>query len=119
MPGFSASDPCHATLLQGTAALNCKGGVIGGSAGAKNDTLLLGYTILKNAAAVTLTIGGGIADSAGVGQNIVLTGSTSQDTEFWFNNPILNEAGAFTFQPSAAAAVVVYTRPYSGAGVSA
>lgn len=118
MPGFVSPDPCHATLLQGTAALSCKGGIIGGSAGAAKDTLLLGYIIEKNAGPATLTVGGGLADSNGAAQNMLLSGSTTADTEFWFPAPILNEAGAFTFTPSVAGAVWVFTRPYTGSGVS-
>lgn len=109
-PGF---DYAHATLLQGTAALNCKGGIIGGAAGAAKDTEIVGVYIKANATAVTLTITG-LEDSTGAQQPFILTGSTTVDTWVSFPAPLLNELAAFTFQPSVAALVWVFTRAFQG-----
>jgi hypothetical protein len=105
----------HATLLQGVAALNCANGVIGGAiAGVPFDTELYGFLInLTAVTATTLTVTG-LHDSSGTLQPLVFNGQITTDTAFWFPEPILNEFAAFTFQPSAAGKVWVFTRQYSG-----
>lgn len=113
MPGFVLPDYAHATLLQGTAALPCKAGVIG-TAGAARDTLFLGYFIdLTATTATTLTVTG-LADSAGAQQPWVLNGQITLDVPFFFAYPILNEFAPFTFQPSTAGKVWLFTRAYVG-----
>ncbi len=113
MPGYVSEDPIHATILAGTAALSCKGGIIG-TAGAPGDTLFFGcYIPLHAATATTLTVTG-IADNTGAQQPWVLTGSTTADTAFTLPAGILNDAAAYTFTPSVAGAVVVYTRAFTG-----
>jgi hypothetical protein len=114
MPGFSASPPAHAVLLQGTSLLNISKGVIG-SGGAAMDTLLYGFHILSNATAVTVTIAG-FVDSAGSAASIIWTGSTTQDIIVAFPTPLLNEFGAMTATPSVAAKVWLYTGVYPAAG---
>lgn len=114
MPGFVLPDYAHSTLLQGTAALNCKSGVIGGAAGAARDTLFLGFYIdLTATTATTLTVTG-LVDNTGAQQPMVLNGQITLDAPFFFVFPLLNEFAAFTFQPSAAAKVWVFTRAYTG-----
>lgn len=117
MPGIVLPDYCHATLLQGTAALNCKSGVIGGAAGSVQDTLFLGYYIdLTATTATTLTVTG-LVDSAGVQQPWVINGQITLDQPFFFAYPILNEFAPFTFQPSTAAKVWVFTRAWTGLNI--
>lgn len=114
MPGFVLPDYAHATLLQGTSALNCASGVIGGSAGVARDTLFLGFYIdLTAVTATTLTVTG-LRDSSGAAQPMVLNGQITLDCPFFFAFPLLNEYAAFTFQPSAAAKVWVFTKAYAG-----
>lgn len=114
MPGFILPDYCHATLLQGTAALNCAAGVIGGAAGVARDTLFLGFYIdLTATTATTLTVTG-LRDSSGAAQSWVINGQVTSDVQTFFAYPILNEVAAFTFQPSNAAKVWVFTKAYTG-----
>jgi hypothetical protein len=114
MAGVVDLSPVHATLLQGTSALNCASGIIGGAAaGIAKDTVLFGYIIGKNATAATLTITG-LHDSGATLQPMLLNGSTTADVPFWFPEPILNEFAGFTFQPSVAGLVWVFTRAYVG-----
>jgi hypothetical protein len=114
MSGEIDLSPVHATLLQGTAALNCLAGVIGGTSGGQaKDTVWYGYIIGKNATAATLTVTG-LHDSSATLQSMVLNGSTTADVPFWFPEPILNEFAALTFQPSAAGLIWVFTRAYIG-----
>lgn len=113
MPGFISADCVHATLLQGVAALNCKAGIIGGAAGIVRDTEFFGAFLAKNAGPAVLTITG-LNDSGGVAQSWVINGSTTQDTSLLLPWPLLNEFAAFTFQPSVAGAIWVYTRAYVG-----
>lgn len=113
MPGFVLPDYCHSTLLQGTAALNCNAGIIGGSAGVARDTLFLGYYIDLGAGPATLTVTG-LRDSSNAAQPWVITGQVAIDQYLFFVYPILNEFAAFTFQPSVAAKVWVFTRAYTG-----
>lgn len=116
MAGFAGLDPVHATLLAGTTALNCAGGIIGGgTAGVAKDTLFFGAHIAANATAATLTIAG-LRNSAGSAANWVLTGSTTADVLVELPAPVLNDAAAFTFTPSVASVVTVFTRCYTGAG---
>src|SRR5271168_3386330 len=97
MSGSLDLSAVHSTLLQGTSALNCIAGVIGGNAGAVKDTLFYGYAIQKNGTAVTLTVGGAFHDSSGTVQPITFNGQTAQDVKFWFPQPVLNEFGPMTF----------------------
>lgn len=113
MPGFTSADYVHATLLQGIAALNCKAGIIGGAAGGARDTEFFGAFLSKNAGPAILTITG-LGDNAGAAQSWVINGSTTADTPLLLPWPLLNELGAFTFQPSVAGAIWVYTRAYVG-----
>lgn len=112
MPGYVSSDPLHATILAGVAALQCKAGIIGAAVGQANDTLFLGcYIPLHATTATTLTVTG-IADNTGAQQPWVISGSTTVDTIFTLPAGILNELAAYTFTPSVAGAVVVYTRAF-------
>ena len=113
MAGYTSSDPCKGVLLQGTSLLNCAAGVIGGGAGAAYDTVLLGVYIQFNATAATLTIGG-MTDNTGAAQNMLISGSTTADYSWFPPAPILNYAAAFTFTPSIAAKIWVFTRAYIG-----
>ena len=113
MAGYTSSDPCHGTLLQGTSLLNCKAGIIGATAGLAYDTVLYGIYILLNATAVTMTIGG-LSDNTGAAQNMLVTGFTNQDYIWFPPAPILNNFAAFTFTPSAAGKVWIFTRAYQG-----
>jgi hypothetical protein len=114
LAGYTSNDPCHGVLLQGTSLLNCKNGVIGGSAGAANDTVLFGVYIQFVAVTAAVLTVGGMLDNTGAAANLLISGSTSVDY-FWMPpSPILNNAGAFTFTPSVAAKIWVFTRPYYG-----
>lgn len=100
------SDP---RLLHATSAVNVTAGVIGGPGGAANDSRLVSVLILKNAAAVTLTIVG-FKGEDGMARNVVLTGSTAGDT--WYSFPGLkNSAGAMTLTASVADLVLVGVTP--------
>lgn len=116
MAGEVALVPVHATLLLGTAALNCANGVVGSAApGVAFDTLWFGYLISLNAVtAATLTVGGALHNSSGAVAPMLLNGQVTLDVPFWFPEPILNEFGAFTFQPSVTGVIWVFTRPYFG-----
>ena|SRR6266436_4841541 len=114
MPGYVSADPLHATILAGVAALQCKGGIIGANPGAANDTLFFGcYIPLHATTATTLTITG-IADNTGTQQPWVISGSTTIDTSFTLPAGLLNELAAYTFTPSVAGVIVVYTRAFTG-----
>jgi hypothetical protein len=113
MAGESSIPPCQGTLLQGTSLLNCAAGIIGANAGAAYDSLLYGIYIQANATAVTCTIGG-MKDSNGAAQSMLVSGSTSADY-FWMPPaPILNALAPFTFTPSIAGKIWVFTRSYNG-----
>jgi hypothetical protein len=113
MSGYTSVDPSEFVLLQGTAALQCKGGIIGGSAGAAYDTVLFGAYIQLNATAAVLTIAG-LIDTNGAAQNLIITGETTTDY-FWMPPaPILNRRNAFVFTPSVAGKIWVATRAYVG-----
>lgn len=113
MAGYTSSDPCHGVRLAGTALLNCKGGIIGATAGAACDTVLFGVYIELAATAATLTIGG-MLDNTGAAAPLLISGETTVDY-FWMPpSPILNNAAAFTFTPSIANLIWVFTRAYSG-----
>jgi hypothetical protein len=113
MAGFVSLEYAHATRLASAAAVNCIAAVLGGAvAGKARDTLLQRVFIPANATAVTLTIAG-LNDSAGAPANLVLTGSTTQDTTYAFEQPLLNEGGAFVFTASVANLVWVHTKPYT------
>src|SRR5208282_4498206 len=108
-----SEDPCHTTILAGTSALQCKGGIIGGAAGVANDTILTGVYIPLHATAATLTIGG-FLDSTGSPANWVLSGQTTIDQFFEFKPGMLNDAGALTFTPSVAGIIVAFTHAFAG-----
>lgn len=113
MAGFTSTDPMNSTSLAGTSLLNCKGGIIGATAGVSFDTLLFGVYIQFAATPAVLTIGG-MSDSSGAATNMIVTGQATVDY-FWVPPaPILNRFGAFTFTPSAAHLIWVFTRNYYG-----
>lgn len=108
------SNYVHATLLQGTAALNCKSGVIGGGAGIARDTEWLGaYIDLRAGAGATLTVTG-FSDNTGAAASMILNGQITVDLNNFFPWPLLNEFAAYTFQPSVAGVIWVFTRSYTG-----
>lgn len=114
MPGFVQLDPGHATILNGTSAVNCAAGILGGSlAGAARDTVLQGIHLPLHATALTLTIGG-LADSTGAAVNWLLSGQTTVDTYFEWPQGILNDFGAFSFTPSVSGLITVLTRAFTG-----
>ena len=96
-------------LLTGTTAINVGAGVIGQAGGAANDTALIAVVILKNATAATLTIGG-FQDETGAAKNIVLTGSTTQDTVYALHG-LVNGKGAMTLTASIASTCLVSVQP--------
>lgn len=113
MPGFASFDSVRGVVLAGAAALQCKAGIIGAVAGVAGDSELFAVLLLKNAGAVTLTIGG-LADNTAAAQNVVLSGSTTQDVPYIFPWPWRNEFGPFVFTPAITLTVVVWTRAYVG-----
>jgi hypothetical protein len=94
--------------------LNCKAGIIGASVGAAYDSLLYGvYIQFVGVTAATLTIGG-LCDNTGATSSLLVSGSTTVDY-FWMPpSPIMNSFSAFTFTPSAANLIWVFTRAYTG-----
>jgi hypothetical protein len=113
MAGFSSTEPTQGVILSGTSILQCAAGVIGTVAGAAYDTVLYGVYIPLNATAATLTIGG-LRNSGGTAQNLVITGETTTDY-FWMPPvPILNMFAAFTFTPSVTNIIAVFLRAYVG-----
>ena len=114
MAGFTSVDNCTGVLLQGTVLLNCQAGVIGATAGAAWDTSLFGvYIQFNGGGAPTLTIGG-LVDNTGAAQNLLISGSTTLDY-FWMPPaPIVNTKAPFTFTPSVAGKIWVFTRAYVG-----
>lgn len=114
MPGYVSLDPSKGVRLAGTSILQCNKGIVGAAtAGAAYDTALMGVYIQLNATAATLTIGG-MSDSSGAAQNMLLTGSTTVDY-FWFpSEPVVNYFAAFTFTPSITNVIWVFTRAYIG-----
>jgi hypothetical protein len=114
MPGFQSLDYAHATLLQGTSAINFNKGVVG-AGGAARDTELLGvYIDLHAGAGATLTVGG-INDSNGVAASWVINGQITADTPVILPWPLLNEFGPLVLTPSVAGVILVWTRAYVGA----
>jgi len=96
-------------LLHSTSAINVTAGYMGGTGaqgGAVGDTLLMGVVILKNAAAVTLTIAG-FRGEDGTARNVVLTGSTSADTVYNFGAGLRNTGASMTLTASVADLVLV------------
>jgi hypothetical protein len=117
VPGFVSNDYVHATLLTGTAALNCASGVVGGSAGKARDTEFFGcYIDLQATTGATLTITG-LGNSAvpPIAATWVIDGQITLDQPFFLPWPLLNEFAAYTFQASVSNVVWVYTRAYVGA----
>ena len=113
MAGFTSTDPCTGTLLQGVAALQCAAGIIGVTPGQPYDTVLYGVYIQFAAGPPNLLIGG-MLDSAGAAQNLLVSGSATLDY-FWMPPaPIINNKGAFVFTPSVAGKIWVFTRAYVG-----
>ncbi len=96
--------PAKTILLAGTSAVTI------GTSSAANDTMLLQVTILKNAGPATATIVG-FADNTGAAQNIVLTGSTTIDTTYFFPCGLINGKGALTIQPSVTLTTIVSYNP--------
>ena len=83
------------------------------AAGAAYDTLLYGAYIQFNATAAVLTITG-MKDNTGAAANMTVSGSATLDY-FWMPPvPILNSFAAFTFIPSVAGKIWVFTRAYNG-----
>lgn len=114
MPGSVSLECTHAVRLATATAIQCVAGVLGGAtAGKARDTLLQKVLIPANATAVTVTITG-LADSAGAAASLVLTGSTTVDTVYNFEQPLLSEFAAFTFTASIANLAWVFTRAYTG-----
>lgn len=113
MPGYVSNDPIHATVLNGVATLQCKGGIIGANGGAANDTLLLGCYIPLAATPSTLTITG-LADNTGVARSWIISGLAASDVSVALPAGILNDFAAFTFTPSASNLIIVYTRAFTG-----
>jgi hypothetical protein len=97
-------------ILTGTGAINVKAGVIGTAGGAANDTALLTAVLLKNAAAVTLTVTG-FQDEAGTAQSLLLTGSTAADTIYEFHG-LPNTKAVMTLTCSVADKCLVGVQPY-------
>lgn len=107
MDVFVVQDP---RLLHSTSVIQVAAGFIGaGAAGAANDTRLYSVTILKNGSAVTLTLGG-FRGEDGIARNVVLTGSTTVDTQYTFPG-LKNSAGPMTLTASAADVVLVGVMP--------
>lgn len=92
-------------LLHSTAAITVANGVIGAPNGSVNDTVLQGVTILKNAGPATLTIAGFCGEDR-VARNIVLTGSSTADTQYVFPG-LRNTGAAMTLTASVADVVLV------------
>lgn len=112
MPGYVTQDPSHGTVLNGTSAIQCNNGVLGTSAGKAQDTLLTGVYIPLAATASTLTIAG-LTDQTGTPRNLLISGQTTVDVNVFFDPPILNDAAAFVFTPSASNLIVVFTRAFN------
>lgn len=106
-------DYVHATLLSVATAVTFTAGVAGGS-GKARDTEFLGFYIdLTAVTAATLTVGG-FGNSAGAAANWVFNGQITLDQGSFFPCPLLNEQGPLIFTASAANAVWVLTRAYTG-----
>lgn len=110
------SNYVHATRLTGTAAVNCKAGVVGGGVGVARDTEFLGcYIDLQAGAGAILTVTGlGDSSSPPVAANLVINGQITVDQDFFFPWPLLNEFAAYTFQASVTGVIWVFTRAYTG-----
>ena len=114
MAGYTSADTVQPVLLEGTSLINCASGVVGSSAAGQSfDSTLHGVYIVKNGTAATVTIGG-FTDNTGAAQNLVITGSTTQDYFWTPPNPLLNRGGALTFTPSITGTAWVMTRAYVG-----
>lgn len=95
-------------LLHATTALNVTAGVIGGAgsaAGATGDSLLVAVTILKNGGPATLTVAG-FRGEDGTARTLLLTGSTSVDTQYSFLG-LRNTGAPMTLTASVADTVLV------------
>jgi len=91
----------------------CANGVIGYTVGAAYDSLLYGVYVQFAGTAATLTITG-MRDNFGNAASLLVSGSTTVDY-FWMPPvPILNSFAAFTFTPSVAGKIWVFTRCYTG-----
>jgi hypothetical protein len=111
--GYTSTEPTQGVVLSGTSALQCAAGVIGSNAGQAYDSVLYGVYVKANTPAAALTVGG-LKNSAGSAQNLLITGLTT--TDFWWMPPvpILNMFAAFTFTPSISNVISVYLRAYVG-----
>lgn len=95
-------DECNPMLLGVTTAVSI-------GAGGTDDTHLQRIVILANATAVTATIAG-FPDQAGAAASVVLTGSTTVDTSYYFGGA-RNLQGPLTVTASVASKVLVFWRP--------
>jgi hypothetical protein len=113
MAGFVSTEPTAGVILSGTSAIQCAAGILGTAAGAAYDTVLYGVYIQQNATAASLTIGG-LPNSGGTAQNLVIKGETTADY-FWMPPvPILNMFAAYVFTPSVSNVISVFLRAYVG-----
>ena len=90
MAGYSTLTPAIPTILGVNTAINFAKGVPG-TAGAANDTIVVGVKILKNAGPATVTFNSGfrLHDNTLDTTHYVLTGSTTADTIYilgWQNS---------------------------------
>lgn len=111
MAGSNYVAPGAPTILGVNTAVNFKAGVPG-SVGAASDTVLHKVIILKNAGPATLTINSGFRahDNTQDTTHYVFTGSTAQDTLYFFDPGIVNTAGALQMTASVAWMVIVVTQ---------
>lgn len=96
-------------LLHAITAVPVCNGVIGYSNGAVNDSLLFYVLILAAAGPPTLTIAG-FRGEDGIARNILLTGSTTVDTQYNFAG-LRNTGAAMTLTASVADKILVGIAP--------
>lgn len=92
--------------LHSTGAVNLAGATIG-TAGVAGDTFLSAVLIPSNATAITVTLTNFAQDETGAAAVITLTGSTTADTLYQFDQ-MLNYAGAASVTASVADKVVIW-----------
>ena len=101
-------------LLHATTALQVNAGSVGSAVGVAGDTAILQVFIPQNGAAITLTIGG-FKGEDGTARNVVMTGSTTVDTTYDWDNgiygAIVNNGGPLVLTASVADKVLVSLRP--------
>lgn len=105
---------CIATLLHATSAVAFHNGVAQ-AGGVANDTVLVGFIILQNAASVTATVVG-FQDETGTAQSLVFSGDTTalDASSRFIPFGALNNKSAMTITASVADKVIVLTRPAMG-----